>query len=100
MRILVIGGTWFLGKSIAERALARGWEVTAFNRGRSGPDVEGVQAVHGDRTVRHDLGRLAAEGPWDAVIDTSSSELAPRDVLLSTTALREPVGPHLHGVRV
>ncbi|MFE7973649.1 NAD-dependent epimerase/dehydratase family protein [Streptomyces shenzhenensis] len=88
MRILVIGGTWFLGKAIAEQALAREWAVTTFNRGRSGPDVEGVRPVHGDRTVREDLDRLAAHGPWDAVIDTSSSDLAPRDVLLSTTALR------------
>ncbi|MFI9764992.1 NAD-dependent epimerase/dehydratase family protein [Streptomyces sp. NPDC051963] len=96
MRILVIGGTWFLGKSIAERALARGWAVTTFNRGRSGPDVEGVQPVHGDRTVREDLGRLAGHGPWDVVIDTSSSDLAPRDVLLSTTVLREAAQRWVH----
>jgi nucleoside-diphosphate-sugar epimerase len=88
MRILVIGGTWFLGKAIAESALSRGWDVTTFNRGRSGPDVPGVQPVHGDRTVREDLQKLAQRGPWDAVIDTSSSELAPRDVLLATTALQ------------
>ncbi|MGW0824587.1 NAD-dependent epimerase/dehydratase family protein [Streptomyces sp. NPDC002845] len=88
MRILVIGGTWFLGKSITERALTRGWDVSTFNRGRSGPAAGGVQPVHGDRTVREDLERLAGHGPWDAVIDTSSSDLAPRDVLLATTALR------------
>ena len=96
MRILVIGGTWFLGKSIAERALARGWDVSTFNRGRSGPDVEEAQAVHGDRTVRKDLERLAGHGPWDAVIDTSSSDLAPCDVLLSTTALRDAARRWVH----
>ena len=31
-----MGGTWFLGKQIVQQALARGWDVTTFNRGRSG----------------------------------------------------------------
>ncbi|MEV7388886.1 NAD-dependent epimerase/dehydratase family protein [Streptomyces sp. NPDC091215] len=88
MRILVIGGTWFLGKNIAEAALSKGWSVTTFNRGRSGQDVEGVETVHGDRTARNDLNRLAQQGPWDAVIDTSSSDFPPRDILLATTTLR------------
>src|SRR4051812_33251478 len=96
MKILVIGGTWFLGKQIAEHALARGWEVTTFNRGRSGTDVPGVSPVHGDRAVEEDLRRLAAQGPWDAVIDTSSSELPPRDVLLSAVALKDVVGRWVH----
>ncbi|MFJ3891355.1 NAD-dependent epimerase/dehydratase family protein [Streptomyces rubrogriseus] len=87
MRILVMGGTWFLGKAIVETALARGWDVTTFNRGRSGVDVPGVEAVHGNRTVQEDLHKLAQHGPWDAVIDTSSSELPPRGVRLATTAL-------------
>ncbi|MET8291374.1 NAD-dependent epimerase/dehydratase family protein [Streptomyces sp. NPDC005132] len=42
MRILVMGGTWFLGKHIAESALAQGREVTTFKRGVSGRDVKGV----------------------------------------------------------
>lgn len=96
MRILVIGGTWFLGKYIAEGALARGWAVTTFNRGRSGSDVGGVELVHGDRTDRDDLHRLAVQGPWDAVIDTSSSEFPPRDVLLATTALRDAARRWVH----
>lgn len=51
MRILVMGGTWFLGRYVVEGALQRGWDVTTFNRGKSGKDVPGVEAVHGDRTV-------------------------------------------------
>lgn len=82
-----MGGTWFLGRAIAEAALARTWGVTTFNRGRSGVDVPGVEAVHGDRTVQDDLLKLAQRGAWDAVIDTSSSELPPRDVRLATTTL-------------
>ncbi|MFG2964922.1 MULTISPECIES: NAD-dependent epimerase/dehydratase family protein [unclassified Streptomyces] len=96
MRILVIGGTWFLGKSIAEAALAKGWSVTTFNRGRSGRDIEGVEVVHGDRTDRDDLNRLALQGPWDAVIDTSSSDFPPRDVLLTTTTLRTAARRWVH----
>lgn len=91
-----MGGTWFLGKHIVENALSRGWEVTTFNRGRSGQDVEGVQLVRGDRTNLDDLRRLAHHGSWDAVIDTSSSDLPPRDVLLSTTALGEAARRWVH----
>jgi nucleoside-diphosphate-sugar epimerase len=96
MRILVIGGTWFLGKVIAEYALTRGWDVTTFNRGRSGRDVDGVQPIHGDRTDLGDLKRLAQQGPWDTVIDTSSSDFPPREVLLATKALREAARRWVH----
>ncbi|MFF0754370.1 NAD-dependent epimerase/dehydratase family protein [Streptomyces sp. NPDC004267] len=96
MRILIIGGTWFLGKAIVEGALARGWEVTTFNRGRSGPDVPGAEAVQGDRTVREDVQKLASHGPWDAVIDTSSSELPPKDVLLTADTLAARAGRWVH----
>ncbi|WP_128435040.1 NAD-dependent epimerase/dehydratase family protein [Streptomyces cyaneus] len=96
MRILVLGGTWFLGKEIVFGALGRGWEVTTFNRGRSGPDIPGVNAIHGDRTALGDLRRLSAAGPWDAVLDTSSSELPPRDVLLAARALAGQVDRWVH----
>ncbi|XVV38442.1 NAD-dependent epimerase/dehydratase family protein [Streptomyces sp. CA-100214] len=96
MRILVMGGTWFLGRAIAEQALLKGWDVTTFNRGRSGADVTGVQAVHGDRTVQEDLQKLTQHGPWDAVIDTSSSELPPRDVRLATTTLAKRARRWVH----
>lgn len=87
MKILVLGGTWFLGKAIAEEALARGWEVFAFNRGKSGVAPQGAHEIYGDRRIGDDLLRLAKHGPWDAVVDTSASELAPRDVLAGATAL-------------
>ncbi|MGH4028790.1 NAD-dependent epimerase/dehydratase family protein [Actinomycetota bacterium Odt1-20B] len=90
MKILVLGGTWFLGRAVVQAALERGWEVSAFNRGRSGAAPQGTREVHGDRTVADDLSKLALHGPWDAVIDTSASELASRDVLAGAKAL-EPV---------
>jgi nucleoside-diphosphate-sugar epimerase len=90
MHILILGGTWFLGRTIAEQALAHGWKVTTFSRGQSGRDVEGVRPVRGDRTSADDLARLASVGPWDTVIDTSSADFAPRRILAGARAL-EPV---------
>ncbi|MFF2747734.1 NAD-dependent epimerase/dehydratase family protein [Kitasatospora sp. NPDC058048] len=87
MNILVVGGGWFLGKAVVEEALARGWAVTTFNRGRSGVVLPGVRQVLGDRTSSEDLARLAAQGPWDAVIDTSAAEQPPRVVLAGARAL-------------
>lgn len=44
MKVLVLGGTVFLGRAIVAEALLRGHQVTTFNRGLSGPDAEGVEA--------------------------------------------------------
>ncbi|MDT0345852.1 NAD-dependent epimerase/dehydratase family protein [Streptomyces litchfieldiae] len=96
MRILVMGGTWFLGRAVAEQAVARGWKVSTFSRGRSGNDVPGVVPVRGDRTVTADLARLAEAGPWDAVIDTSSADFAPRTVLAGARALAPVVGRYVY----
>jgi 2'-hydroxyisoflavone reductase len=69
MRILILGGTRFLGRGLVESALARGHQVTLFNRGQSNPDIF-PQAEHltGDR----DGNLEALRGrEWDNVIDTS-----------------------------
>ncbi|MFD9939925.1 NAD-dependent epimerase/dehydratase family protein [Nonomuraea sp. NPDC059023] len=71
MRVLVIGGSAFLGRAIVQEALDRGHEVTTFNRGQSGPDLPGVEAVHGDREVTADLERLVDGRTWDLVVDSS-----------------------------
>ncbi|MFE5828311.1 NAD-dependent epimerase/dehydratase family protein [Streptomyces erythrochromogenes] len=96
MKIVVLGGTWFLGRAVAQTALGRGWEVTVFNRGRSGTTPQGARTVRGDRTVADDLARLAGEGPWDAVVDTSASEMAPRDVLTGAHALEPVAGRYVY----
>ncbi|MFD9816592.1 NAD-dependent epimerase/dehydratase family protein [Streptomyces sp. NPDC059080] len=96
MRVLVLGGTWFLGKEVVRGALRRGWDVATFTRGRSAPDVPGTIPFRGDRTSLEDLQRLAGHGPWDAVIDTSSSDLPPRDVLLATRTLRDAAARWVH----
>lgn len=50
MRLLVIGGTRFLGRAIVDAAPGRGHQVTLFNRGKTNPDLyPGLQTIHGDR---------------------------------------------------
>ncbi|MDG4753784.1 NAD-dependent epimerase/dehydratase family protein [Micromonospora sp. WMMD718] len=71
MRLLVLGGTWFVGHAVVMAAIDVGWEVTTFNRGTSDPFSEAVPSVRGDRTHPEDVARLAASGTWDAVVDTS-----------------------------
>ncbi|MEH0526887.1 NAD-dependent epimerase/dehydratase family protein [Streptomyces stelliscabiei] len=81
MRLLMLGGTEFVGRAVVESALARGWEVTVFHRGRHAP-VAGVRSLLGDRTAPDGLAALAdarADGSeWDVVVDTWSA--APRAV--------------------
>ncbi len=85
MRILVIGGTVFLGRALVDEALRRGHEVTLFNRGQSGPTPAGVDAVRGDREDESALAALAEERSWDWVVDTCGFE--PRSVQRSVRAL-------------
>lgn len=88
MKILIIGGTRFLGRHLVDSALARGHEVTLFNRGKSNPDLFlNIETILGDR--EHDLAKLAGR-EWDAVIDTSG--YVPRIVRLSAQSLREAGG--------
>ncbi len=72
MRLLLLGGSWLLGRLIAADSIRRGFEVTAFNRGRArSPLPEPVRQVQGDRAHPGDLHRLASFGPWDAIVDIS-----------------------------
>src|SRR5690606_2480891 len=68
MKLLIIGGTRFVGRALVDSALARGHEVTLFNRGQSNPGLyPQVETIVGDRTG--DLSALSSRS-WDAVIDT------------------------------
>lgn len=70
MRLLVLGGTSFVGRAIVQEALRRGDEVTLFSRGRTGTELfPEAQRRTGDR----DAGDYAslASGSWDAVADVS-----------------------------
>ncbi|PZG48847.1 reductase [Spongiactinospora gelatinilytica] len=73
MRILILGGSWFVGRAVVADAIGRGWEVTLFNRGRSAGAPEGPLHVRGDWERAADLARLAAHGPWDVVVDVAGA---------------------------
>ncbi|MFD7557628.1 MULTISPECIES: NAD-dependent epimerase/dehydratase family protein [unclassified Streptomyces] len=92
MRLLMLGGTEFVGRAITEDALARGWEVTVFHRGHHAPPP-GTTAVHGDRTAPGGLDALA-EGEWDLVVDTWSG--APTAVRDSARLLRGRAGGYVY----
>jgi 2'-hydroxyisoflavone reductase len=79
-KVLVLGGTDFVGPAIVGAALARGDDVTIFHRGQTGSAPDGVRVVHGDRTNAADLDAVAGES-WDLVADAWSR--APRVVLES-----------------
>jgi 2'-hydroxyisoflavone reductase len=67
--LLVLGGTGFIGPHLTELALARGWKVTHFNRGKRDADgVENVETLHGDRN-----GQLESLNgrKWDVVVDNT-----------------------------
>ncbi len=68
MKILVLGGTHFLGRHISETLIAHGHQLTLFNRGKTNPFLfSAVEEVHGDRY--NDLSLLRGHS-WDVVIDT------------------------------
>src|SRR5437773_6684344 len=84
VRLLVLGGTKFLGRAAVEAALARGHEVTLFNRGETNPDLfPKAEKLRGDRDG--DLSALEGR-EWDAVIDPSG--FVPRVVRASAELLR------------
>jgi 2'-hydroxyisoflavone reductase len=67
MKLLILGGTKFLGRHLVDAALAQGHEVTLFNRGNSADVYPEIEKLHGDRN--EDLTALRGRS-WDAVIDT------------------------------
>jgi nucleoside-diphosphate-sugar epimerase len=71
MRLLVLGGTHFLGRHVATAALDRGHDVATFTRGVSGGPPEGARALHGDRNDPEALRRALADWRPDLVVDTS-----------------------------
>jgi len=105
MRILMIGGTAFVGRHITEAALAAGHDVTLFHRGRTGDGLF-PQATHLHGNRNEDLSALSA-GRWDATVDVSA--YLPRQVdslaaalggrgghqvyISSTSAYATPVAP-------
>jgi 2'-hydroxyisoflavone reductase len=91
LRLLILGGTAFLGPKTVEAALARGHEVTLFNRGRTNPHLfPELEKLVGDRN--DDLDALRGR-EWDAVIDTSG--YVPRHVRGPAELLCDHVGQYV-----
>ena len=75
LKVLMLGGTGFLGPAIVNAAVARGHEVTLFNRGRTDNDLfPDLEHITGDRDPRKPEGYDALKGDreWDVVIDTAN----------------------------
>jgi 2'-hydroxyisoflavone reductase len=88
MRVLVLGGTSFVGRHVVLEALARGHRVTLFNRGRRAPALfPDVEQLRGDRDGALDALRGRT---WDMVIDPSG--YLPRVVQASTRLLASSIG--------
>ena len=91
MKILIIGGTKFLGRHLVDSALAHGHEVTLFNRGKTNPDLfPQVETILGDR--EHDIEKLSSR-EWDIVIDVAG--YLPRIVRLSAIGLERCVSRYV-----
>lgn len=97
LKLLVLGGTGFLGPHFVEAARKRGHTLTLFNRGKtnpdkfSGEDYRDIEQLHGDRKT--DLSALEGERKWDAVLDTSA--YIPADVTRSGKLLAPKVKQYL-----
>jgi 2'-hydroxyisoflavone reductase len=96
MKLLVLGGTVFLGRHVVDVALERGHEVTLFNRGQHGAELyPQLEHLHGNRDPGIGDGLTALENAvragrtWDAVVDTSG--YVPRIVRASAEVFRDAV---------
>lgn len=93
MRLLILGGTKYLGRHLAEHALAEGHDVTLFHRGQTGADLfPGVPRLIGDRTTPDGLAALDT-GMWDAVADFSG--FLPRQVAATAGLLAPRIGHYV-----
>jgi 2'-hydroxyisoflavone reductase len=86
LKLLVLGGTKFVGRALVEAALARGHELTLFNRGQTNPELfPEVEKLRGDRDGELDALRGRS---WDAVVDVAG--FVPRVVRQSVELVDAP----------
>ncbi len=76
MRILVMGGTRFIGVYLTQALVAQGHEVVLFNRGNRPAPVAGVSQIQGDRQDIPALKAALAGQTFDAIFDNTGRELA------------------------
>ncbi len=75
MRVLVMGGTRFIGVYLTKVLVAQGHEVVLFNRGNKPAPVEGVNVISGDRTDPNILKEALSSESFDAIFDNNGREL-------------------------
>jgi 2'-hydroxyisoflavone reductase len=94
-KVLILGGTRFLGPALVEAGLEGGHEITLFNRGQSNPHLfPNLEKLVGNRDPLVDNGLKALEGrQWDVVIDTSG--FVPRLAQASAELLAENVSQYV-----
>jgi len=75
MRILIMGGTRFIGVYLTKILVKQGHEVVLFNRGKKPAPVEGIKQIHGDRTDANQIQEKLANEQFDAIFDNNGREL-------------------------
>jgi nucleoside-diphosphate-sugar epimerase len=76
MRILVMGGTRFIGVYLTKILLENGHEVVLFNRGNKPAPVDGIEQIHGDRTDPEQLKEKLSGESFDAIFDNNGRKLS------------------------
>ncbi|MBD1938178.1 NAD-dependent epimerase/dehydratase family protein [Microcoleus sp. FACHB-68] len=76
MRILIMGGTRFIGVYLTKILVKQGHEIVLFNRGKKPAPVEGLQQIHGDRTDAAQLKEKLEQEEFDAIFDNNGRELS------------------------
>ena len=76
MRILIMGGTRFIGVYLTKALVEQGHEVVLFNRGKKPAPIEGIQQIHGDRQDIEQLKEKLKEEQFDVVYDNNGRELS------------------------
>jgi 2'-hydroxyisoflavone reductase len=91
-KILILGGTGFVGRILTEELLKLDYDLTLFNRGNRNPDIfPGVKRIKGDRETE-DIKQIAA-GDWDTVIDFSGMQ--PGNIEVIIELLNERIGRYV-----
>ncbi|NQZ64400.1 NAD-dependent epimerase/dehydratase family protein [Crocosphaera sp.] len=82
MRILIMGGTRFIGVYLTKELVKQGHEVVLFNRGNKPAPIEGIKQIHGDRKDATQLKEKLASENFEAIFDNNGRELSDTQPLI------------------
>lgn len=86
MRILIMGGTRFIGVALTKILVQQGHEVVLFNRGNKTAPIDGITQIHGDRKNANQLKEKLASESFDAIFDNNGRELSDTQPLVEIFA--------------